>query len=91
MGVIDLRTVLPLDATTVCEQVGRTHRLLVVDEDYQGFGLSGELAAVVLDAGIPYQFARVCTRRTIPYACDLEDETLPSAKRIVEACRKLIE
>ncbi len=91
VGVIDLRTVSPLDKTTLCEQVGQTHRLVVVDEDYEGFGLSGELAAVVLEAGIPFQFARVCTQGTIPYARELEDEALPNVKRIVEACRKLIE
>jgi pyruvate dehydrogenase E1 component beta subunit len=90
-GVIDLRTVSPLDRTTICEQVGRTHRLLVVDEDYEGFGLSGELAAIVLEAGIPFQYARVCTLGTIPYARDLEDEALPNVARIMDACRKLIE
>ncbi len=89
-SVVDLRTVSPLDKTTLCEQVGRTHRLLVVDEDYEGFGLSGELAAVVLEAGIPFQYARVCTRGTIPYARHLEDETLPNVKRIVDACHKLM-
>lgn len=91
VGVIDLRTVSPLDKRTLCAEVGRTHRLLVVDEDYEGFGLSGELAAVVLEAGIPFQYARVCTRTSIPYARELEDATLPNVKRIVAACRKLLE
>jgi acetoin:2,6-dichlorophenolindophenol oxidoreductase subunit beta len=90
VGVIDLRSVSPLDKTTLCEQVDRTHRLLVVDEDYEGFGLSGELAAVVLEAGIPFQYGRVCTRTTIPYARELEDETLPNVNRIVDACQRLV-
>jgi pyruvate dehydrogenase E1 component beta subunit len=90
VSVVDLRTVSPLDKATICEQVDRTHRLLVVDEDYEGFGLSGELAAVVLEAGIPFQYARVCTRGTIPFARDLEDKMLPNVQRIVEACRKLV-
>src|SRR5574341_277495 len=55
-GVIDLRTVCPLDTDLVCETVAHSRRLLVVDEDYQGFGLSGELAAVVLEAGIPFKY-----------------------------------
>jgi pyruvate dehydrogenase E1 component beta subunit len=88
-GVLDLRSISPLDRAALCEQVGRTRRLLVVDEDYEGFGLSGELAAVVLEAGISFQFARVCTRTTIPYARQLEDETLPNLKRIAEACARL--
>ena len=89
-GVMDLRTVSPLDKTTLCEQVARTKRLLVVDEDYEGFGLSGELAAVALEADIAFKYARVCTQTTIPYARHLEDETLPNVRRIVEACEQLM-
>ena len=88
--VIDLRSVYPLDKKVVCESVKSTGRLLVVDEDYQNFGLSGELAAVVLETGIPFNYARVCTEGTIPYARHLEDETLPNTKRIMEAARKLV-
>jgi pyruvate/2-oxoglutarate/acetoin dehydrogenase E1 component len=90
-GVLDLRSVSPLDQETLCEQVANTHRLLVVDEDYEGFGLSGELAAVILEAGIQFRYARVSTRSTIPYARDLEDKTLPNIKRIFEACERLME
>ena len=52
--VLDLRTVSPLDRTVISRSVGKTGRLLVVDEDYEGFGLSGELAAVALEAGKTY-------------------------------------
>jgi acetoin:2,6-dichlorophenolindophenol oxidoreductase subunit beta len=90
-GVLDLRSVYPLDKTTLCEEVGRSQRLLVVDEDYEGFGLSGELAAVALEADLVFKFARVCTQMTIPFARDLEDKTLPNVKRIVEACERLVE
>lgn len=90
-SVLDLRSVSPLDKTALCEEVGRTKRLLVVDEDYEAFGLSGELAAIVLEARIAFKYARVCTQTTIPYARELEDETLPNVKRIVEACVKLVQ
>jgi pyruvate dehydrogenase E1 component beta subunit len=89
-GVIDLRTVCPLDAGLVCETVARSGRLLVMDEDYQGFGLSGELAAVVLEAGIPFKYARVCTTGTIPYARHLEDQALPNVGRIINAGMALL-
>jgi pyruvate dehydrogenase E1 component beta subunit len=88
-GVLDLRTVSPLDRAAVCEAVAQTGRLLVVDEDYEGFGLSGELAAVVLEAGVSFQYARVCTRTTIPYARHLEEQVLPSSDRICAAARQL--
>lgn len=91
VGVLDLRSVSPLDKDALCGQVGQTQRLLVVDEDYEGFGLSGELAAVALEAGLAFKYGRICTQTTIPYARDLEDETLPNVKRIVEACKKLMD
>lgn len=90
-GVIDLRTVTPLDVAPLRSAIAQTGRLLVVDEDYQGFGLSGELAAVALEAGIPCKFARVCTTTTIPYARHLENEVLPNVPRIVAVARDLVE
>jgi pyruvate/2-oxoglutarate/acetoin dehydrogenase E1 component len=88
-SVVDLRSVAPLDKETVCTAVSETGRLLVVDEDYESFGLSGELAAITLEAGISIKFSRVCTRTTIPYARYLEAQTLPSIERIVDAALKL--
>lgn len=91
VGVVDLRTISPLDRDTICTLVAHTKRLLVVDEDYEGFGLSGELAAIVLEAGIACQFARVCTQTTIPYARHLEDQVLPNKARICAAARQLMQ
>ena len=89
-AVLDLRTISPLDKTALCEAVAQTGRLLVVDEDYEGFGLSGELGAVALEAGISFKYARVCTQTTIPYARDREDQTLPNVKRIRAAIAQLV-
>ena len=47
--VIDLRSLKPLDRETVLESVGKTGRLLVVDEDYKSFGMTGEIAATVAE------------------------------------------
>lgn len=90
-GVLDLRTVSPLDREAVCGETAVTQKLLVVDEDYEGFGLSGELAAVVLEAGIPAKFTRICTETTIPYARHLEDATLPNVERICAAALQLMQ
>ncbi|MCP4623695.1 MAG: hypothetical protein GY850_09215 [bacterium] len=57
--VIDRRTVAPLDTNVLLASVSKTGRLLAVDEDYRDFGLSGELAARVLESGIPAKFAMV--------------------------------
>ncbi len=88
--VMDLRTVSPLDRSTLCEVVSKTGRLLVVDEDYEGFGLSGELAAILLEEDISVNYARVCTQTTIPYARCLEDQTLPNVERICAQAKKLV-
>ena len=88
--VLDLRTVAPLDTNALLESVSKTGRLLAVDEDYRDFGLSGELAARVLENGLTAKYGRVCTEETIPYSRELEDQTLPNTKRIVEAALKLL-
>jgi pyruvate dehydrogenase E1 component beta subunit len=88
--VLDLRTVSPLDETALCASVSQTGRLLVVDEDYRQFGLSGELAAIVLAAGISVKYGRVCTDDTIPFNRELEDAMLPNKTRIVQEAVKLM-
>jgi pyruvate/2-oxoglutarate/acetoin dehydrogenase E1 component len=88
--VVDLRTVAPLDTQLIIDVAGRTGRVLVVDEDYMHFGLSGEIAAVLAEAGVDARFSRIGTPGTIPYARHLEDETLPSVDRIVDAAASLV-
>ncbi|HZY03725.1 MAG TPA: transketolase C-terminal domain-containing protein [Anaeromyxobacteraceae bacterium] len=87
--VLDLRSVRPLDREAIAASVGRTRRLLVVDEDYREFGLSGEVAAVALEAGLQPRLARVCLEGTIPYARHLEAAALPNVERIAAAARSL--
>ncbi len=89
-AVLDLKTVAPLDRAALLETASATGRVVVVDEDYEAFGLSGEIAAILLEAGSPAAFARVCVRDTIPYARRLEEEALPNAGRIAAAVRSLL-
>lgn len=86
----DLRTVSRLDKTAVSKAVAHTGHLLVVDEDYEGFGLSGELSAVGLEAVIPCKYAHVCTQATIPYARSMEDQILPNVECIRTAALTLL-
>ena len=87
--VLDLRTVAPLDREAICKSVEKTGRLIVVDEDYMAYGLSGEIAASILEAGLSLEYGRVCTEDTIPYNHTLEKETLPNISRILDTCRAL--
>lgn len=88
--VIDLRSLRPLDSTAVVESVQKTGRLLVVDEDYREYGLSGELAAICLEAGLAPRFGRVCVEDTLPFARHMEDAALPNADRIFAAITSLM-
>ena len=89
--VIDLRSVAPLDRDAVVAAARATGRVLVVDEDYVRGGLSGEIAALIAEAG---GRRRVRARRhrgnRYPYARPLEDRALPSTERIVIAARELL-
>ena len=94
LEVIDLRSLVPLDREAVLTSVAKTGHLLVVDEDYQSFGLSGEIAAIVAetDPGM----LRAPVRRVavpdvpIPYARSLEGAVLPTRERIKAAARELV-
>jgi pyruvate dehydrogenase E1 component beta subunit len=92
--VIDLRSLVPLDRDTVLESVRKTGRLVVVDEDYLSYGVSGEIVATVAetDPGMlraPAQRVAV-PDVPIPYAHDLEYTVLPRQDRIERAIRAVL-
>ena len=90
--VIDLRTLVPLDRMAVLDSVGKTGRLLVVDEDYLSFGLSGEISAIVAE-NLDRVALRAPVRRLavpdvpIPYSRPLEQAVIPQVQAIVDAAR----
>jgi acetoin:2,6-dichlorophenolindophenol oxidoreductase subunit beta len=88
--VVDLRTIRPIDKFKIFQAAAKTGHVLIIDEDYEGFGLSGELAAIILEAGISVKYARVCTQTTIPYATKLEKQTLPNVERIIAGAKSLL-
>jgi len=88
--VLDLRSLVPLDREAILSTVGKTGRLVVVDEDYTRGGLTGEIAATLLAAGRAPAYRRVTVETTIPFAPALEYETLPNTQRIIAAVRDLL-
>lgn len=94
--VLDLRTLVPLDVQAVLESVAKTGRLLVADEDYLQFGLSGEIAALVSehldDIHLNAPVRRLGVPGVpIPFSRPLEQEVIPSVERIVQQCRLLMQ
>ncbi|WP_332897833.1 alpha-ketoacid dehydrogenase subunit beta [Haladaptatus sp. CMSO5] len=88
--IIDLRTLVPFDTKTVVDSVRKTGRLIVVDEDYRSFGLTGEVVARVAEHALDdlEEVRRLAIPDVpIPYARPLETALNPSAKQIADAIR----
>lgn len=93
--VIDLRTLVPLDREAVLRSVRKTGRLLVADEDYLGFGLTGEIAAIVAEnldtVQLKAPVKRVAVPNVpIPYSRPLERFVIPQVDSLVAAVRGLM-
>jgi pyruvate dehydrogenase E1 component beta subunit len=92
--VIDLRVLRPLDMATVLASVGRTRRVLVVEEAWRSGGLAGEVLARVAEEAffeLDAAPARVCGAEVpMPYAKHLEEAAMPMPARIVTAARALM-
>ncbi|WP_075107975.1 alpha-ketoacid dehydrogenase subunit beta [Neptuniibacter marinus] len=92
--VLDLRSLVPLDRDAVIESVKKTGRLIVVDEDYHSYGMTGEIIATVVEAGVPLKAApqRVAYPDIpIPFTPPMEQWALPSPEKIIEAFNKMKE
>ena len=91
--LVDPRTVSPLDTATILESVGRTGRLLVVDEPPASCGFAAEVAARVADEGFDFLDApvrRLCGAFVpTPYAPSLEAVVVPDAEQVMAAIRAL--
>jgi pyruvate dehydrogenase E1 component beta subunit len=92
--VVDLRTLAPLDEGTILESVGRTGRLVVVDECPLRCGFASEVSATVAERGFDLLAApiRRVTRAhvPVPYAATLEAEIVPDAAKIATAVREVL-
>ncbi len=87
--VIDLVSLVPLDRDTIRASVAKTGRLIVVDEDYMSYGVSGEIIASVTEHDISVLKAppkRVAFPDVpIPFARVMEQFCLPNPDKIVAA------
>ena len=93
--IIDLRTLVPLDKEAVLRSVAKTGRLLVADEDYLSFGLSGEIAAIVAEQLNHLQLKAPVRRLAvpdvpIPFSRPLEQFAIPQVDGIAAAVRDLM-
>ncbi|WP_276245674.1 alpha-ketoacid dehydrogenase subunit beta [Haladaptatus sp. YSMS36] len=88
--IVDLRTLVPLDTKTIVDSVKKTGRLIVVDEDYRSFGVTGEVIARVAEHALDdlEEVRRLAIPDVpIPYARPLETHVNPSVEQIADAVR----
>jgi pyruvate/2-oxoglutarate/acetoin dehydrogenase E1 component len=91
--VIDPRTTTPLDKLTLIESAKKTSRVIVIDEGYERYGVTAEMAAVVAEGAFYYLDAPV--RRLgardvpVPFSPPLEDVTVPTEVTVVETAKAL--
>jgi pyruvate dehydrogenase E1 component beta subunit len=91
--VIDPRTTAPLDKETLIASAKKTSRALVVDEGYERYGVTAEIASVIADGAFYYLDAPV--RRMgamdvpVPFSPVLEDLTVPTEKSVFDAALAL--
>ena len=92
--VIDLRVLRPLDADTIVGAVCKTHRVIVIDEEWKSGSLSAEICSRVMEHAF-YELdappVRVCgVEVPIPYARLQEQAALPQVPDIVRAAMQLM-
>jgi pyruvate/2-oxoglutarate/acetoin dehydrogenase E1 component len=93
LEVVDLRTLRPLDCTTVLESVCRTGKAIVLHEAPLSCGIGAEVSALIMEGAFDYLDApvvRIAGKEVpSPYNDTLEAQVIPSIGQIVTAARKL--
>lgn len=93
--IIDLRTIQPWDEAAVFASLAKTHRLVIVHEAVESFGVGAEIAARMADIGfdeLDGPIVRVASPfMPVPFARALETAYLPNANDIVAAVLRTME
>jgi pyruvate dehydrogenase E1 component beta subunit len=91
--VVDPRTLLPLDTETLIASAQKTGRVIVVDEGYQQYGVTAEIASVIAEGAFDSLDAPVqrmgAMNVPVPFSPVLEDQTVPTADAVVMAATRL--
>lgn len=92
--VVDLRSLRPIDWDTVYASVRKTHRAIVLTEDWMSFGVSAEVAARISRDMFDYLDAPVerLTQEEVPlpYAPNLEQLSFPDEARVMEKVKEML-
>ena len=94
--IVDLRTLAPMDHTTVAHSVEKTGKLVVVEEDVKTAGWGAEVVARIVESESFYALDRAPARVAgadvpIPYNKKLEAYIRPSPEKVVDAVKALLD
>jgi len=91
--VIDPRTMWPLDEKALIASARKTSRAMVIDEGYERYGVTAEIASVIAEGAFFDLEAPVkrmgAMHVPIPFSPPLEDVTVPTELMVFEAAKKL--
>ncbi|HRN50496.1 MAG TPA: alpha-ketoacid dehydrogenase subunit beta [Anaerolineales bacterium] len=91
--VVDPRCTFPLDKDALINSAKKTSRVIVVDEGYERYGVTAELASVIADGAFYYLDAPVKRMGAmdvpIPFSPVLEDLTVPTPDTVFEMAKTL--
>ena len=91
--VIDVRTTVPLDKQTIVESAKKTSRAIVIDEGYERYGVTAEIASVIADGAFYYLDAPVKRMGAmdvpVPFSPVLEDQTVPTPEGVAQMAKQL--
>lgn len=91
--VIDPRTTFPLDKLTIIDSAKKTSRSIVIDEGYERYGVTAEIASVIADGAFYYLDAPVKRMGAldvpVPFSPALEDLTVPTEETVVAMAKTL--
>jgi len=93
--VIDLRSIRPMDRTTILDSVRKTRKLLIIHEDNKFGGIGAEISAMVVEDAffdLDAPIRRLCGPDVpaMGYAQPLEEEFMISTDRMAEVMRELV-
>ena len=91
--IIDVRSLVPLDEETILASVRKTGRVVIVHEAARTCGYGAEIAAIIAEKALMHLEAPILrvTGYDTPFPYTLEQQYLPDALKIFEACETVVD
>lgn len=91
--IIDLRSIVPLDAETIIESVKKTGRAVIIHEAHQTSGFAGEIISLINEEALIYLKSPI--KRIVGFDVPVpqflsENDYLPTVERMVEGMKETV-